>query len=64
MPTNRRLILSRETLSELTSPELAHVVGGALPSGTTCPFRQCVESDYHCLVNWPTREGCTPAVGG
>ena len=60
----RKLTLSKETLSELSRTELTDVVGGAMPSGTTCPLRACLDSDYNCLINWPTREGCTPAVGG
>ncbi len=62
MATTRKLRLARETLSELTAPELRDVVAGALPSGRTCPVKACLNSDYNCLL--PTQEGCTPATGG
>ncbi len=58
----RKLSLSKETLTELTDPQLAYVLGGAMKSGTTCPVAACVNSDYNCLILWPTKRGCTPAV--
>ena len=58
----RRLTLTRETLTELTSTDLRDVVAGAVPSGRTCPLKACLNSDYNCL--FPTQEGCTPAIPG
>lgn len=60
MSATRKLTLSKETLSDLTTHELRDVVAGAMPSGTTCPLKACLQSDYNCL--FPTQEGCTPAV--
>lgn len=38
----RTLMLSRETLAELTETDLAGVVGGAITvDGTTCPLNYC-----------------------
>lgn len=64
MTTGRRLILKKETLSDLTTGELRGIVGGQNLSGTTCPLRDCVKSNYNCV---PTFEDscigtcvCTP----
>jgi len=43
----RSLSLKAETLVELTSNDLGAVVGGALPSGLTCPAVDCL-SDRAC----------------
>jgi hypothetical protein len=63
MTAPRKLSLKKETLSDLTTVELRGVVGGA-PSGTTCPVKACLDSDYNCLIKWPTKEGCTPYMIG
>ena len=60
MNGTRKLTLAREALSDLSTDEMRDVVAGALPSGTTCPLKACLQSDYNCL--FPTQEGCTPAV--
>lgn len=45
----RMLSLKRETLTELTSDDLLDLVGGAaLMSGTTCPLKDCLNSNYNC----------------
>jgi hypothetical protein len=43
----RTLTLSRETLAELSSSELAAVAGGA-ESGISCPLIACVETRVTC----------------
>lgn len=63
MNETRKLSLKKETLSDLTAVELRGVVGAAA-SGTTCPVRACLDSDQNCLINWPTKEGCTPLMAG
>lgn len=45
----RSLSLKSETLVELTANDLGAVVGGALPSGVTCPAVQCL-SDQACSL--------------
>ena len=63
----RRLTLKKETLTALTTDELRGVVGAQDDlSGTTCPVRDCLKSNYNCV---PTLERscidtcvCTPAV--
>lgn len=47
MSANRKLTLKKETLSVLTTEDLRGVVGGAA-SGTTCPVKACLNSDYNC----------------
>ncbi|HWL35598.1 MAG TPA: class I lanthipeptide [Frankiaceae bacterium] len=59
----KKLTLKKETLTDLTTVELHGVVGGAA-SGTPCDLRDRIESDYTCLIKWPTKEGCTPAMPG
>ena len=39
--TKRTLSLKRESLTELTTGQLADVVGGA--SGVTCPVKYCLQ---------------------
>lgn len=54
----RSLSLKRETLTELTSDDLAGVVGARnAPSGATCPVRDCVTaiSDAHTCIDCLTR---------
>jgi hypothetical protein len=66
MTASRKLTLKKETLADLTSDELRGVVGGVFPSGTTCPVKACMNSDYNCA---PTFQEscigtcrCTPAL--
>lgn len=54
----RKLVLSKETLSELTTAELVGVAGGALTPkcptfehGCRVPTDHCVSVDYTCLVS-------------
>lgn len=43
----RRLTLTRETLTELTTDELTAVAGGvpATGNGLTCPVKTCTQAD-------------------
>jgi hypothetical protein len=67
MSAARKLTLKKETLADLSPEDMRGVVVGAA-SGTTCPVKACVQSDYNCA---PTLEAsclgtcwCTPATPG
>ncbi len=45
--TNRKLILRREHLTELSAADLVEVAGGATQPGTSC---QCPSYSYMCIT--------------
>lgn len=57
----RKLSLAKETLAELTDPQLANVIAAANASGPTCPLVGCLDTGDDCVILLPTRRGCTPA---
>ena len=49
----RSLSLKREPLAELTSTDLGSVVAGAVVSGVTCPYQDCLSGSVCNLTYQP-----------
>ena len=47
--TNRKLVLHREQLAELSDADLVEVAGGASQPGNTCA---CPDYTYYCLTGY------------
>lgn len=49
MPRTRSLTLRRETLTDLSSNEMAHVAGAGGPESHLCHTLLCFEATYSCV---------------
>ena len=54
----RKLTLKKENLGDLTRDELHGVVGAGVPSGITCPVKDCTNSNYNCPPSF--QPSCLP----